>query len=814
MIIANSDVHVKQPDWSIPDEVFDISISADGSVVAVATIYDGLKVYDAAGRLLWHWGDWTTGSMTSVGVSDDGNVVVAALHVRDYEDYVLFWKNAKTLNGNPPPDWSSRNLYGRIGAEALAVSSGGRQVVAVGTGENIFYWNDTFTLSGSDAPTTWSGYLIHYTLEYVDISNDGDTIAILGGLQNGKNYNVSAFVYKNCKSRVGWIYEGYNLSYNFGIVIGDGGIALSDDGLYAVAGVGGGSVEEGGKIYFFNTSMSESWTPQWICYLKKGEWVAAIDMSGDGNTVLAATNSYFMSPHRLAIFQNAVSKMGTVSVDDEFIGASIYTIHDYFDVSIDGLGRLAVAGTGDYVFAINVLTGELLWIFNGTYPCVSCIVKASKNGSFAVAAGKYLDSAYFFRLGDYVWTQTIIIEADGSVTPAGAPILTYDNITYMLISNIINAAPSKNDVAIRIRRSNIVLDGSGNILQGTNGDQSKGVLMSSGVSNVTIRNMTIKQFYYGIYLCNCSYNMIFGSIIINNNRYGVWLSESSTYNTIYGNLLINNTRGIQLSPSCHHNTITENRIENNDYGISLDRSLHNLIFQNNIKDNYYGLYLSSSSNNKFYYNSLVNNFQHAVIRNSTNNIWDDGYPSGGNYWSSYMGLDLYSGPYQNESGSDCLGDIPYIIDENNTDSYPLTAPWSLTPIKIFDVVWEDSHYSISVISNSTITHFTFNQSLAQISFKISGSSGATGYCNITIPKGLMRGSWSFTFSGEAPSNVSISESENEMCSLIYITYTHASIFQITIRASWVISEYPLIIIPLMLVISTIMILMKKRRVGL
>ena len=60
---------------------------------------------------------------------------------------------------------------------------------------------------------------------------------------------------------------------------------------------------------------------------------------------------------------------------------------------------------------------------------------------------------------------------------------------------------------------------------------------------------------------------------------------------------------------------------------------------------------------------------------------DDGHPSGCNYWKDYTGTDFYSGPYQNETGSDGIGDTPYVIDENNTDHYPLMSPqvpWDIT----------------------------------------------------------------------------------------------------------------------------------------
>jgi len=57
------------------------------------------------------------------------------------------------------------------------------------------------------------------------------------------------------------------------------------------------------------------------------------------------------------------------------------------------------------------------------------------------------------------------------------------------------------------------------------------------------------------------------------------------------------------------------------------------------------------------------------------NIWDDGYPSGGNYWSDYNGTDLYTEQHQNVTGSDGLGDVPYIINEDNQDNYPLMKAW-------------------------------------------------------------------------------------------------------------------------------------------
>jgi len=85
-----------------------------------------------------------------------------------------------------------------------------------------------------------------------------------------------------------------------------------------------------------------------------------------------------------------------------------------------------------------------------------------------------------------------------------------------------------------------------------------------------------------------------------------------------------------------------------------------------------GTFKHPASNNKIYHNIFVNSTVH--VETGTINIWDDGYPSGGNYWSDYAGVDMYSGPYQNETGSDGIGDTPYVIEKYNQDNYPIMTP--------------------------------------------------------------------------------------------------------------------------------------------
>jgi len=62
----------------------------------------------------------------------------------------------------------------------------------------------------------------------------------------------------------------------------------------------------------------------------------------------------------------------------------------------------------------------------------------------------------------------------------------------------------------------------------------------------------------------------------------------------------------------------------------------------------------------------VNNTEQVYSYNSTN-VWDNGYPSGGNYWSDYE--ERY--PNATEIDNSGIWDTPYVIDENNQDNYPI-----------------------------------------------------------------------------------------------------------------------------------------------
>jgi len=127
------------------------------------------------------------------------------------------------------------------------------------------------------------------------------------------------------------------------------------------------------------------------------------------------------------------------------------------------------------------------------------------------------------------------------------------------------------------------------------------------VSNVTVKNTTIKSFNYGVLLYVSSRN----SIVENNithNTLGIYLQWYSSNNSIVGNNITENEGwGIYLWYSSSNN-IVGNNIADSDNGIELSSSSSNSIVGNNITEsNYTGIRLTRSSNNVLRDNSMASN---------------------------------------------------------------------------------------------------------------------------------------------------------------------------------------------------------------
>jgi parallel beta-helix repeat protein len=142
---------------------------------------------------------------------------------------------------------------------------------------------------------------------------------------------------------------------------------------------------------------------------------------------------------------------------------------------------------------------------------------------------------------------------------------------------------------------------------------------------------------------------ILNNVISNHNFGSVHLSRSN-YTVVRGNTIVNDRFfGIGSYGGSRSNLVIENRIENSAVCIWMRYHL--------------------SNNITVYHNNFINNSVQVDLDHSRHYVWDNGRE--GNYWSDYENR------YPNATEIDGLGvwDVPYRIDENNTDRYPLKNPY-------------------------------------------------------------------------------------------------------------------------------------------
>ena len=204
------------------------------------------------------------------------------------------------------------------------------------------------------------------------------------------------------------------------------------------------------------------------------------------------------------------------------------------------------------------------------------------------------------------------------------------------------------------------------------------------INNCTIYNasgQTFTMFYndVGIYLYNLE-NAILYNNTITGNYYGICLMSSSS-NNITGNNISENNYGIYLLSSSSNNIIGNNVLGNVFNGIRLRISSNNNITGNNISGSNYGILLGTSSSNYIYHNNFVGNS--IQVEDDSTNYWNNTYQFGGNYYDNYIGTDLYHGENQDISGSDGIGDTPFIFTTGQ-DYYPLVYPFETNNTPIAD----------------------------------------------------------------------------------------------------------------------------------
>ena len=243
-------------------------------------------------------------------------------------------------------------------------------------------------------------------------------------------------------------------------------------------------------------------------------------------------------------------------------------------------------------------------------------------------------------------------------------------------------------------------------LKVTNGECGIWFPPNGYIGHITMRDVIIdSNDKNGIEIVHTGgYFLIEDSVISNNGVSALYKAHQFHHSIIRNCEIFGNGSGLNVGWGSG-TLITNNRVHHNGSGILFDSMFNsiiekNLVYNNlgrgigvgyvgsynTIRDNIVhhnsmGIFMNSPSvlGNKVYHNDFIANTLQAWDKD--NNIWDNGYPSGGNYWSDYAGVDDYSGPGQNLPGSDGIGDTPYAFT-GNQDNYPLMEARNAVPVDI------------------------------------------------------------------------------------------------------------------------------------
>jgi parallel beta-helix repeat protein len=327
-------------------------------------------------------------------------------------------------------------------------------------------------------------------------------------------------------------------------------------------------------------------------------------------------------------------------------------------------------------------------------------------------------------------------------------------------------------------------------------DSSVGIEMLFSSGN-KIANTTVRFNDWGVLLVDSRRNSLFGNNITENTDWGIGVGGPNgsnenfieenliTYNShcgmdVYGknntiarNQISYNWNGLLLDAS-FGNIVVGNDISNNSmYGIYLIRDSHeNIIIENSIKSNDCGIFIADpAGNNTIYHNSLIYNRQQSVTFAS--NWWDNGFE--GNYWGGYLEID---------ADEDGILDTPYLINQYNKDNFPLAG--------IF-YRFDAANSSVTVISNSTVVGFEFNQTA--IKFNVSGGNETVAFCRVRIPKALLgEGPYTVTVDGFLPLLLKELVATNDTYEYLYFGYSQKMSQEVVVVVEFPISAAVIFVI--------------------
>ena len=207
------------------------------------------------------------------------------------------------------------------------------------------------------------------------------------------------------------------------------------------------------------------------------------------------------------------------------------------------------------------------------------------------------------------------------------------------------------------------------------GWETKTIAIRHTDAHFIIRNVYTHSSANGIQIFRAA-NGIVENSTMSENYIGIYVLESENI-IVRGNNISRNSIGIAVDYSTDILIAGNIALSNEDVGITIAWSTNVAVVGNTIS---FAVLIGINVNESTYtihHNNFIDNLDQAGESHIAKGSWDAGYPSGGNYWSDYVGWDNCSGPAQDVCPDpDGIGDTPYVISGNIQDRYPLMEPFA------------------------------------------------------------------------------------------------------------------------------------------
>ncbi len=480
---------------------------------------------------------------------------------------------------------------------------------------------------------------------------------------------------------------------------------------------------------------------------------------GTGGTGGIGAGIYLQSSTNATIANNTVSSiMGGIGGTGGFessggtggIGAGIYlqsstnaTIANNTVSSIMG----GIGGTGG--FESSGGTGGIgagIYLQSSTNNTLANNYISSVTGG-AGGTGGYLGSTGASQVGFGIYIDANSL--DNSIEPTnrinGDPIIYYYGQNGINIENYVlenKSNPTNYGKITLINCSNFTVQNNsianytgmtgitgGYHAHGGTGGIGAGIYLQSS-TNATIANNTVSSIMGGIGGTGGYY----GTGGTGGIGAGIYL-QSSDNNTIKNNTISAISGGDGGAGGFYRS----NGAEGIGVGTYILSSGNNSLTGCTLLNNNFGVYLSSSNRNLIYHNNFINNTNQAYDNTGTNS-WNAPYPTGGNYWSNYNGTDNYSGPGQNITGCDRIGDTPYMNISGGAgaqDNYPLMYPFNGDGVNPISPYWRNTVLNISAIAT--------NAEYVELWYSYASINGSYGNYSLFANDTDSSDGWSWTF---------------------------------------------------------------------